>query len=322
METKANHVLIGAFTLAIGAALLLFVLWASRYSADRAWNEYDVVFEEAVTGLSVGGVVQYNGITVGEVRDLSLDPQDPSRVIARIRLDADTPVTTDTVAQLGITGLTGIAFIQLSGGSAQAPLLHAASDDEVPTIVAKTSALQSLLASSEDIATTVSDVVVRIRKLLSEENMERIGAVIADVEAISDALANERENIGSLVADASEAARTLNATLADAERLIARLDGTVAKVDSELVDELPQLVDSLDRSLSTLEELTTSANAVVAENREAFATFTNQGLVQVGPAMTELRTTLRELARLVERIEDDPAAFLLGRGQPQEFEPE
>ena len=74
METKANYVLIGAFTLGVVAFALLFALWAARWSSQQAWDVYDVVFNEAVTGLSEGGTVQYNGIAVGTVEDLSLMP--------------------------------------------------------------------------------------------------------------------------------------------------------------------------------------------------------------------------------------------------------
>ena len=90
METRAHHVLIGAFTVIVIAAALLFALWLVKSSADRQFEEYDIVFNEAVTGLSQGSAVQYNGIKVGSVTHLKLDPADPRRVLARIRLRGDT----------------------------------------------------------------------------------------------------------------------------------------------------------------------------------------------------------------------------------------
>ena len=104
METKANYVLIGAFTLAVAVAMLLFGLWMAKYSSDRSWQAYHVVFNEPVTGLTEGGTVQYNGIAVGTVDSLSLAPQDPRRVVARIRVSADVPVKVDTRAKLSMTG--------------------------------------------------------------------------------------------------------------------------------------------------------------------------------------------------------------------------
>ena len=95
METRAHHVLIGSFAILAFLLGLGFVLWLSKTSADREFSFYDVVFTEAVTGLSKGGLVQYNGIKVGEVTQLKLAPDDPRKVIARVRLDGDTPVKVD-----------------------------------------------------------------------------------------------------------------------------------------------------------------------------------------------------------------------------------
>ena len=76
METKANYVLIGAFTIGVTVFLLLFALWAAKYSSDRSWNEFDVIFREPVTGLTEGSSVQYNGIAVGTVDSLQLAPEE------------------------------------------------------------------------------------------------------------------------------------------------------------------------------------------------------------------------------------------------------
>ena len=92
METRAHHVLIGAFTLGAALLALLFIAWLGRLQADQAFDEYDVVFQEAVIGLSIGGTVTFNGIQIGEVRRLSLDPTDPRVVVARVRVRGGAPV--------------------------------------------------------------------------------------------------------------------------------------------------------------------------------------------------------------------------------------
>ena len=123
METRAHHVLIGLFTVIVVAAALLFGLWLAKSSSDRQFSEYQVVFNEAVSGLSQGSAVQYNGIKVGDVTQLKLDPKDPRKVLARIRVGGDTPVKQDTHAKLTMTGVTGLSIIQLSGGSPGSPAL-------------------------------------------------------------------------------------------------------------------------------------------------------------------------------------------------------
>src|SRR5450830_935091 len=114
METRAHHVLIGCFTLLAVAGALLFSLWLARARGDQDLRFYTVVFNEAVSGLSRGSAVQHSGIKVGDVVRLSLDPADPRRVLARIRVDGHIPIRKDTSAALSLTGITGTSVIQLS----------------------------------------------------------------------------------------------------------------------------------------------------------------------------------------------------------------
>lgn len=192
METRANHVLIGLFTLIVAFALVLFALWAAKYSSDKSFNEYDVVFKESVTGLSTGGIVQYNGISVGDVRKLWLDPKDPNRVIVRIRVGAQTPIKTDTKAKLAFIGLTGVAQIQLSGGTAKSQPLEPTGDQRVAVIYAEESAFNKLFSSAEDITATAAEMLLRLNRMLSEENVARITATLDHLETITGTVATQR----------------------------------------------------------------------------------------------------------------------------------
>lgn len=314
METRAHHVLIGLFTLVVAALLMLFALWLGKYTTDRSFDEYDVVFREAVTGLSKGGIVQYNGIAVGEVRGLSLDRVDPRKVIARIRVDAETPVKRDTRAKLAIVGLTGVAQIQLSGGSPESTRLRAGSDGRVPVILADTSAFQHLLDSSEDIATTASEVLLRLNRVLSDDNLDRINKSLANVDAVTATMAGSRAELAEMVRNANVASAQLKRTLISTGKMA---DG----VNRDLVSQLPGLVAKLDRTLTRMESLTGQADGMLRENRDAVRSLGNDGLTQVGPAITELRALLRDLDRVIGKIEHSPAGFVLGKGQPEEFEP-
>lgn len=314
METRANHVLIGLFTLIVAALAILFALWAAKYSSDKNYNEYDVVFHEAVTGLSKGGIVQYNGIAVGEVLDLRLDAKDPNRVIVRIRVGSGTPVKTDTQAKLAIIGLTGVLQIQLGGGTPGAGPLLAKEGETVPVIEAKESALSKLLNSTEDIATTATDILLRLNRMLSEDNVKRITLTLDHLEAITGTVAEGKTDIAELLRNARAASAKLDSTLAHA-------DTTVTHLDQNLVVQLPALVAKLDKSLTHIESLTHNLDSLVGSNSDSLSSFSNQGLTQVGPALIELRGLLRDLDRLSTRLENNPAGFVLGHGKPKEFTP-
>ena len=307
METKANYVLIGAFTLIIAAALLLFGLWAAKYSSERSWQDYQVVFREAVTGLSVGSPVQYNGIAVGSITKLSLAPNDPRQVIARIRLESDTPVKTDTRAKLAITSLTGPSIIQLSGGTPQAPALTSVDTRNAPLIQTTPSALQN-------ISDTANRIVERLDQVLSDKNVASITATLEHLEAVSGSMADRDQGLEALLVSARDAARNLDRTLDTT-------NGTMQRLDQNLVKQLPPLLDKLDSTLARLDSAAGNADAILGENRAAINNFANEGLGQLGPTLSELRRLIRDLRQVSDRLESSPARYLLGRDAPKEFEP-
>lgn len=307
METKANYVLIGAFTLITGLALLAFGLWAAKYSSDRTWQEYRVVFREAVTGLSVGSPVQYNGIAVGSITELNLVPDDPRQVVARIRLNSNTPVKTDTRAKLAITSLTGPSIIQLSGGTPQSPTLTTVNKDPAPIIPTTPSALQNIT----DVA---NRIVERMDQILSDRNVASINATLANLETISGGLADRDQGTQALLLSARDAARSLDTTLKTT-------NGTIERLDKNLVQQLPGIIDKLDATLGKLDSAAGNADSILGENRAAINSFASDGLGQLGPTLTELRGLIRDLRRVSDRLENNPARYLLGRDAPKEFEP-
>lgn len=307
METKANYVLIGAFTLVTAIFLLMFGLWAAKYSSDKSWREYDVVFNEPVTGLTEGSSVQYNGIAVGTVEDLKLAPKDPRRVIARLKLEADTPVKVDTRAKMSQAGLTGSPFIQLTGGSPTAAMLRPRDRDDVPVILTEPSALQN-------IADTANRLVERLDEVLSEENVDRIASTLEHLESMTGAVADQREDLRALIINARQASEQLTTTLQTT-------NGAVEDLDRELVQKLPPLMRRLESTLAKLDSAAGGADAIVNENRAAISSFTHDGLAQLGPTLGELRGLIRDLRVVTDRLEGGPAGYLLGRDAPKEFEP-
>lgn len=308
METKANYVLIGAFTIIVSLFLLLFALWAAKYTSEKSWRQYAVIFNEPVTGLSEGSSVQYNGISVGMVETLRLAPDDPRRVLAMLRLQADTPVKADTRAKITMPSLTGTPIIQLTGGSPGSPLLADVDNREIPVIRAEASALQN-------IADTANRLVARMDQVLSEDNVKRVANTLANIESMTGAIADQREDLRALIINARQSSEQLAATLQTTNRAL-------DDVDRELVRKLPGLIGKLDSTLGKLDSAATGANGILTENRAAISSFANDGLAQLGPTLAELRTLVRDLRRISDRLDSNPTRYLLGRDAPKEFEPQ
>lgn len=293
METRAHYVLIGAFVLISVALGFLFVLWLGQTKRD--YDEYDVIFRERVSGLTVGAAVSFNGIQKGEVMDLSIAPDNPGIVIARIQVDDDTPVKTDTKAELELVGFTGLAIIQLVGGSADEPLLKAVTRG-IPRIEADAGGIAQILAGG-------NEIVAKANQLLSQENTAAFTRILASVDTLTSTLAAQDENIVTTMENLATASEKLGSTAETLDRL--------------LTDDAPQTMAEAQATLAETKALVVEMRGAVAENREAIRVFTDQGLAQVGPAVAEARSMFRTLDQVLREIDRDPRGYLLGESTPR-----
>ncbi len=314
METRAKYVLIGAFVVAVCAIGLFLLLWAGKHSMDREFEHYDVYFRESITGLSKGGPVYYNGIQVGEVSALRLSRIDPARVIARIRVGASTPVKTDTTAKLAYTGLTGVAAIQLSGGTIDAPRLEPRPGRSIAVIRAQPSDFARLFESGSDIVTTVNDVLTRVSAILSDDNADRLSRAIENFDKLTTAIGSESESIKTILNEGALASAELTRTLSQVRTTVARLEQTIGNAD--------RILDSdVATAMTALRDASVQLQGMLESNRGAVDQFAQQTLVELGQTLSELRVVLVNLGELTQRLENNPSGFLLGRDQPKEFEP-
>lgn len=151
METRAHHLLIGSFAIGISVMTVLFLMWIGKFEFNRQYEIYMLRFEGSVSGLGMAADVLYNGIKVGEVIDLKLDPKDPSHVLVQIQVERTTPVKTDSYASLETQGLTGVAAILIAGGSSKAEKIPVQEGEYYPFIETRKSDFQKLFAGAPEL---------------------------------------------------------------------------------------------------------------------------------------------------------------------------
>jgi len=312
METRAHHVIIGLFTLLTAGGVLLFALWLGKSSLDSSYHSYEIVFEEAVTGLSNGSPVQFNGIVVGEVVQLRLDDADPSKVLATIRVASSTPVRENTQAKLSLAGVTGTAFIQLSSRPGSSPPL-VSGNGKLAQITASPSSISKLLNDGTDLFSKISELLSNANQLFSQQNSENFGKTLANLEQTTGALAAQRDDLQKLFANFAQLTAQANKSLEQATRLLANSNRLLDEHGTATLDNLQQTMAALQRSSASVEQL-------LNQNQGSL----DQGLQSLGalqPALQDLRETLANLRNISQRVEDNPAGYLLGREQAKEFQP-
>jgi|CXWL01.1.fsa_nt_gi phospholipid/cholesterol/gamma-HCH transport system substrate-binding protein len=319
METKAHHVLIGAFVLLALIGGLMFALWIAKVQLDSEYDEYDVLFKERVTGLAKGGLVNFNGIQVGEVRRLKLDKTDPSQVIARIRVDAATPVKADTIAKLTHTGLTGVVVIELEAGEPDAPPMPIPAGAEVAVIVATPSAFQKLMNEGEDILVRVNDTLDNVKKMLSNENADRVTRTLTHIEAIAAQVDVDKAALGPALRRADVALANVGDAASEVKKFAANGSGTLARADRVLEEDIGPAAEDLKRTLKSLRAVSAKLDGLLGRNGKQLDQFAQQGIPGLTATLEDLRSLIKNLDRVAARMDKGPADYLLQRDRPREY---
>jgi phospholipid/cholesterol/gamma-HCH transport system substrate-binding protein len=278
-----NYSLVGAFVLILGAVLIAGVLWLAAGGAwQKKYDLYAATEDESVAGLNLNAPVKYNGVDVGQVRAIELDATNPQRVNLLFAIEQGTPIKEDTIAVLKIQGLTGIAYVELSGGAVGSLPLRATAGNRYPVIRTK----PSLSARLENVLTSVlaklDSTSNSINALLSDENRAAFKSALADIAIVARTVAARKD--------------TIDAGIGHAER-------TLAHTAQAAVEKMGNEVAKTSVSAGT-------AVDAIGTDVKRFGMQTQPELERLLGELSTLSTSLR---RLSEQTERDPRGLLFGR---------
>jgi len=312
MEPKAHHVLIGIFTVVCTAAALLFALWLGKTSADNNARYYIIEFNQGVSGLSKGSAVQYSGIRVGDVVSLSLAPDDPRKVLARVRVQGDVPIRQDVTAKLSITGITGLSVIEFSGGSPGSPALVGV-DDEEPVIVATPSALMALLSNGESLMYNLTELIMNARNVLSDENAKKIGNTLDNIEKISNFLTAQETSVDGLLTEVTAMVKQVNGAMKFISDLASNGNDLLSRQGTKVLQSATEAMKSVENAGANLQQLVKNNQGAIGQGM--------QGLKGIGPALLEFKSAFSDLQGIIRQLKENPSEYLLRGNQIKEFRP-
>jgi phospholipid/cholesterol/gamma-HCH transport system substrate-binding protein len=302
METRAHYVAVGAFVLALIALAFVAVLWIGRTQLTTQYTDYDIYFTGPVTGLTQGAAVEFNGIQVGRVAEITI--ANVERIRVRIEIHQDVPIKTNTVAALETNILSGVSFIQLQGGTREAPTLKVEAGERYPVIKSRRSSLEQLYARAPQLLSKLMDVADNLNAVLSEHNQK--------------ALSSSLDNIQTLTANAAAHSKDLGETITNADAAMAALGKLLHNVDESysgrngLKDKLAAALSDYDRLAKGLIDTNHQIQLTLQDARPGVRRFAQQTLPQVGDLIADARHLVAGLTRLASTIERDPTRFLFG----------
>ncbi len=295
METKVNYVIVGVFVVVLSTVLIAGVLWlAAGPQYRKTYDVYQTFIRESVSGLNVNAPVKYRGVEVGRVQKIALDPANSEQVRLILDIERGTPVKEDTIAFLRVQGLTGIAYVELKGGSRTSPLLQARPGEKYPTIKSGPSLLARLDDALFQLLGNFNRVSVSINQVLSPENRKALGDTLAHLETLTRTL--------------SARAGTIDATMADMERTTAALP--------ELVDRLGRSAGAVEKMAAELAKTGESVQGLASESRAGVEQVSTATLPEMQRLVTDLRKLTASLQQVSDELEQNPAVLLRGRQPP------
>ncbi|CAN5295038.1 MlaD family protein [soil metagenome] len=320
METRSNHILVGAVTLILVAAIVIAAFWFSRIGEANN-HEYDIFFKQSVTGLAKGSSVSYSGVPAGQVKLIELWKKDPNFVRVRISVDADVPVVQGTTATMQGVGFTGVSEILLDGAMKGQPAIvcasvnaEAACPEGVPVIPTKPGALGQLLNNAPQLLERLTTLTERLTQLLNDDNQASIAGILKNTNALTRSLADRAPEIAATMAQARIAVKQAG----DAAEQIGQLAGTTNQLLSDegkpLMADLRETVKSAKRSMDTLD-------ATIKEAKPGMQAFSQRTMPEVGLLIRDLRRMAQSLQNVAEKIDQQGASSIIGSPALPDYKP-
>ncbi len=325
METRANHLWVGAVTLLLLAMLAAGIVWLAKLN-ETSREEYVIFFEQSVEGLVNGSTVTYSGVPVGQVSSITLAPsvgEARDRVRVEIQIDDQVRIYSDTFAELR-GSLTGVSTIQLSRATDENPalaqtarLIEPGPGGEMPPIPVREGGIGAILSSAPDILKNTSKTITQLNKLLGDENQERIMGLVDGSNQMT-------RDIGTSVSETAPALRATLAqmqnTLREAESSLAQFNTVMASADGLLNEEGTALSQEVRTTLGSAQTAANSLSDALEKADPALEQLNTSTLPAANATLRDLQATSRALRRVAERIENEGASALIGSPALPDYE--
>ena len=294
METRAHYVAVGAFVLVMISVAFAAVLWLARAQLTTQYATYDIYFTGPVSGLRDGATVEYNGVPAGRVKEIRIDPSNVEQIRVTVEIENNVIIKQDAAANLETNILSGVSYVQIAGGTQEAPVLTAEAGSRYPVIRSRRSRLASVAARLPQIMAKLDETADHLNELLGEDNRRSIGETLANLRILS----------ADLAADAKPA-------LLAATTLLRNLDQSYSDPGG-LREGLTGGIADFDRLAKNLNDTSHQLQQALQDARPGVRTFSQRTLADVGELVAEARQLISGVSRLVAGIDRDPSRVLFG----------
>jgi phospholipid/cholesterol/gamma-HCH transport system substrate-binding protein len=303
METRANYVAVGAFVLAVLAGIFVATLWLARIQFETQYKYYQTYLAGPVTGLGRGSLVRLNGIEVGRVTGIDLDPRDPQLVALVLQVRDTVQIHTDAMLSLETQGLTGVSYIEIAGGTLSSPPLVAVEGQRYPVIASRPSSLQEVFNNAPQLVNRLLVIADRLGALLDENNRQAGAETLTNLRDTTAVFSHRATDIDQLITDGGAALHDLAASTASLHEILGKINRSTDKAD---------LVVAAYDAANQVTKAAADLDAMIVSSKPGVRDLTTNGSAQLNELLAEARRLVASLSRVSTQLERDPSRFLFG----------
>ncbi len=267
MDTKVNYIVVGLFMTILTLAIIGATIWLAGIHSTHRYNSYITYMDEAVSGLSEKAPVKFNGVEVGFVDKIKLNPHNPQQVRLLLKIQDRTPINESTRSSLMSQGITGITFIGLTAEKVNAPKLKKLPGEDYPVIISKPSLLFRLDQTVQTMSEDITSVAKNLNEVLSNENRSSIKEILKNLDSITATFEKNSHNIddtlkslNKLIDNSATASDKLPALMSQLETSLIAGKQSIQNLSQQTLPAADQMILKFKRSLDNIEELTDELN--------------------------------------------------------------
>lgn len=311
METRANHLVIGVFVLGVLGAILAFIYWIRNDATGTSGKNYHVIFEGSVQGLTEASPVLFNGIRFGAVRSISIVTEDTRKVRALITVKNETPVRRNSRARIAQQGLAGLTALEITPGTPDEAMLTTKPGELFPVIFADAAGSASLMAGFQDAAGNANALLVRLNNLVAN-NEDSLRATVKNIEQFTLMLNERKDDLGVTIQEARALATRFN-------EMSKKLDVAIDNIAGAASENPNSVVAQVQQAATSFRQLAEKLDKTLGDKADGLTQQAQRGLREFELFMRDGRRLADSLDRVVQKVERNPAGFLLGGQQTPKY---
>lgn len=298
MENKVSYTMVGLFVIIFTIIAILLGVWISAYKNNKEYLSYAVYFQEAVSGLSEQSIVKFNGVPVGYVKRIELDPENIKNVRLLLAIERSVPVNVSTTATLKAQGLTGITYVELKASSKSQELLKANYGERYPVIPSTPSLLVQLDTTLREVTQNLKKIGDSFHDVFDKDNIESIKTSLSGIAKVTDTIAKRSLQI---------------------DRSLDNMDKILDKT-SQASKDLPKMSKQLNHTLANAEKLSkqlnrasNEASTMFKEVKMSFTSMSSQLMPSMHQILTNLSSISHDMQQVSEQMKYDPSIIVRGK---------